>query len=99
MARLVVEFDGLLKMVMSAAKVAEIKAGGAGNAVRDQGLGAIGPGRRFAQEKLRHFAKRCGFAAVHMPNPKAKLGGKPFRGVFLSARQFARAKAALVSGA
>src|SRR6516164_11106357 len=47
MARLVVELDGLLKMVMGAAKVAEIKAGDAGNAVRDQGLGAIRPGRGF----------------------------------------------------
>src|ERR1700747_334513 len=66
-ARLVVELDGLLKMVMGAGKVAEVKAGGAANAVRDQGLGAIGPGGGFAQEKLRHFAQRLGFAAVHMP--------------------------------
>src|SRR6516164_2945005 len=36
MARLVVELDGLLKMVMGADKVAEMKAGDAGNAVRDQ---------------------------------------------------------------
>jgi len=43
MARMVVELDGLLKMVMGASKVAEVKTGGAGNAVRDQGLGAIGP--------------------------------------------------------
>src|SRR5215472_5612457 len=56
MARLVVEFYGLLKMVMRAGKVAEIPAGDAGSALSDQGLGAIGPGRGFAQEKLRDFA-------------------------------------------
>ena len=92
LARLVVELDGLLKMVMGAGKVAEVKAGGAGNAVRDQGLGAIGPGRGFAQEKLRHFAQRCRFAAVHMPHPNTVIGGEPFRGVFLPARQFAGAR-------
>ena len=92
MARLVVELDGLLKMVMGAGKVAEIKAGEAGNAVRDQGLGTIRPGRGFAQEKLRHFAHRCGFAAVQMPGPKTVIGGEPFRGVFLPARQFAGAR-------
>jgi hypothetical protein len=69
MARLVVELDGLLKMVMGAGKVAEVKAGGAGNAVRDQGLGAIGPGRGFAQEKLRHFAQRRGFAVCPTQTP------------------------------
>jgi hypothetical protein len=92
MARLVVELDGLLKMVMSAGKVAEIKAGAAGTAVRDQGLGAIRPGRGLAQEKLGHFAHRCGLAAVQMPHPKAVIGGEPFRGVFLPARQFAGAR-------
>src|SRR6516165_12795836 len=38
MARRVVEFDGLLKMLVSVGKVAEIKVVGAGDAVRDQGL-------------------------------------------------------------
>jgi len=47
-ARRVVEFDGLLKMIMSGEVVAEINAGVAANAVRDQGLGAIRPGRGFA---------------------------------------------------
>ena len=70
MARLVVEFDGLLKMVVGAGKIAEIKAGDAGNAVCDQSLGAIRLGRGFAQEKLRHFAQRCGFAAGEMCPPK-----------------------------
>src|SRR5215471_3961347 len=54
MARLVVELDGLLKMLMGAGKIAEINAGVAGNAVRDQGLGTIRPSRRFAEEKLRY---------------------------------------------
>jgi hypothetical protein len=58
MARLVVELDALLIMVMSAGKITEIKAGGTGIAVRDQGLGAIRLGRGFAQEKLGHFAQR-----------------------------------------
>src|SRR6516162_3054343 len=92
MARLVVEFDGLLKMVMGAGKVAEVKAGGAEVAVSDQGLGAIRTGRGFTQEKLGHFAERYGFAAVHMPHPNAVIGGEPFRGVFLPARQFAGAR-------
>src|SRR6516162_7516113 len=65
-ARPVVERDGLLIMLMGDGKVAEIKAGGAGNAVRDQGLGAIRPGCGFAQQKLGYFAHRCGFAAVQM---------------------------------
>jgi len=86
-------------MVMGAGKIAEIPAGDAGNAMSDRGLGAIGPGCGFAQEKLGHFAHRCGFTAVRMANPKTVIGGKPFRGVFHQARQFARAKAALVSGA
>src|ERR1700756_3508043 len=46
MARLVVELDGLVKMLMSAGEVAEIDAGVAGNAVRDQSLGIIRPSRR-----------------------------------------------------
>ena len=84
-----VELDGLLKMLMSAGKVAEIKADAARNAVRDQGLGTIRPGCGFAQEKLRDFAHRCGFAAVQMPDPKAVIGGEPFRGILLPARQLA----------
>jgi hypothetical protein len=78
MARLVVELDGLLKMTMSAGKVAELKAIAAGNTVRDQGLGTIRPGRDFAQEKLRHFAHRCRFAAAQMPAPKTVIGGETF---------------------
>src|SRR5262249_51633647 len=66
MARRVVEFDGLLKMVMGAGKVAEIKAVDAGRTVRDQGLRTIRPGRGFAQEKLGHFTHRRGFAAGQM---------------------------------
>ena len=58
----------------------------------DQDLGAIGPGRGFAQEKLRHFAHRRGFAAVHMSHPNAVIGGEPFRGVFFPARQLAGAR-------
>jgi len=88
MARLVVELDGLLKMVMGAGKIAEINAGEAENAVRDQGLGAIRLRRGFAQEKLGNFAHRCGFAARQVPRPKTVIGAEPFRGVFLSARQF-----------
>src|SRR6516164_9716938 len=80
MARLVVELDGLLKMPMGAGKIAELKASAAGNAVRDQGLGTIRPGRGLAQEKLSHFAHRCRFAAAQMPAPKTVIGGEPFRG-------------------
>jgi len=76
-------------MVMGAGKVAEIPAGVAGSAVSDQGLGAIWPGRGFAQKKLRHFAHLCGFAARLMPDPKAEISGEPFGGVFHLARQFA----------
>src|SRR6516165_7551928 len=60
--------------------------------MRDEGLGAIGPGRRFAQEKLRRFAHRRGFAAIKVPEPKTVIGGEPFRGVFCPARQFASAR-------
>jgi hypothetical protein len=67
MARPVVELQSLLKMVAGAGKVAEIPAGEAEIAVRDQGLGTIWPGQRFVQGKLRQFAQRCGFAAVQMP--------------------------------
>jgi len=88
MARLVVEVDDLLKMVASADKVAEIKAGHAGNAMRDQGLGTVRPGRGFVPEKLGHFAHRCGFAAVQMPCPKTVIGRKPFGGVFHPVREF-----------
>jgi len=91
-ACLIVEFDSLPKMVMSAGKVAEINAGGAGNAVRDQGLGAIRPGRGFVQEKLGHFARRCRFAANMMPDPNTVIGGKSLRRVFHLARQFAGAR-------
>ena len=59
----VIELDGLVKMLMGAGKVAEIPTGLAGNAVREQGLGAIRAGGGFAQEKLRHFAQRGGLAA------------------------------------
>jgi len=45
----VMELDGVLKMPMGAGKVAAIPASGAGNAVCDQGLGTIRPGRGFAQ--------------------------------------------------
>src|SRR5215471_18359208 len=79
MARLVVELDGLLKMVMGAGKFAELKASAAANAVRDQGLGTIRPGRGFAQKKLRDFAHRCRFAATQMPAPKTVIGGEPNR--------------------
>src|SRR5262245_55730349 len=92
MARLVVELDSLLKMVMGAGKVGEIKAGDAETAVRYQGFKAIRAGRGFAQEKLRHFAQRCRFAAVQMPHEKTVIGGEPFRGVFLPVRQFASAR-------
>src|SRR6516165_3785457 len=90
MTRLVVELDGVLKMVMGTGKIAEIKAGSAGNAVCDQRLRAIGPGRGFAQEKLGHFAQRCRFAAGQMPDQKTVICREPFRGVLYLARQFAR---------
>src|SRR5262249_37786180 len=93
MVPLVVELDGLLKMLMGTGKIAELKASAAGNAVRDQPLGTIRLGRGFAQEKLGHFAHRCRFAAAQMPAPKTVVGGEPFRGVFLPARQFAGARA------
>src|SRR6516162_671276 len=92
MACLIVECDTLLKMVMGAGKVAEMKAGDAGNAVRDQGLRTIGPGRGFAQEKFGHFAHRRGFAAIKVPEPKTVMGGEPFRGVFFPVCQFAGAR-------
>src|SRR6516162_7331558 len=89
MARPVVELDGLLIMLMGDGKVAEIKAGGAGNAVRDQGLGAIRPGPGFAQEELGYLAHRCGFAAVQMPDPQTVIGGETLRGVLHLVGQFA----------
>src|SRR6516225_8562706 len=61
-ARLVVELESFLKMLMCVSKIAEIKAGEAGDAMCDRGLGTIRPSGRFAQEKLCHFAQRCGFA-------------------------------------
>src|SRR5215467_14157521 len=92
MACRVVERDSLPKMFVGASKVAEIKAGVAAVAVRDHSLGTIRPSRGFAQEQLGHFADRRGFAAVQMPHPKTVIGGEPFRGVFLPARQFAGAR-------
>src|ERR1700751_3343784 len=92
MALRVVELDGLVKMVVGADEVAEINAGVAGNAVRDQGLRMIWPSRRFAQEKLGHLAHRCRFAAVQMRPPKTVIGGETLRGVYLPARQFAEAR-------
>ena len=77
---------------MGAGKIAEIKAGGAGNAVRDQGLGTIRLARGFAQEQLGDFAHRCRFAAGEMPGPKTVIGGETLRGVFHPARQFAGAR-------
>src|SRR6516162_10114041 len=91
-ARLVVEFETLLRMVVSTGKIAEMKAGDAGNAVRDQGLRTIGPRRGFAQEKLGHFAHRRGFAAIKVPEPKTVIGGETLRGVFHLVRQFAGAR-------
>src|SRR6516164_1169785 len=91
MARPVVELDGFLKMLMGAGKVAELKAIASENAVGDQGLGTIRPGRGFAQEKLRDFAHRCRFAAGQMPDPDTVIGGEPFRWVFHLVRQFAGA--------
>jgi hypothetical protein len=88
MARLVVELDGLLKMVMGDGKVAEVKAGGAGNAVSDQGFGAIGPDRGFAQEQLGDFTRRCGFAAREVPDPETVIGGEPFRDVIVYPRRY-----------
>src|SRR6516165_6046136 len=86
------EFEGLLKMLMGASKVAEIPVGDAGSAVRDQGLGAIRPSHGFAQEKLRHFARWCGFVACNVPEPDPIICRKPFRRVFYSVRQFAGAR-------
>src|SRR3974377_1598424 len=82
MARLVVEFDGLLKMVMSADKVAEAKAVNAGNAMSDQGLGTIRLGCGFAQEKLRYFAHPSMFATDGRSDVKTGIGGKTFGGGF-----------------
>jgi len=48
MARLIVELESFLKIVVGAGKVTEIKAGEAGGAMSDQGLGAIWPGHSFA---------------------------------------------------
>src|SRR5262249_14246474 len=64
MACAVVEIDSLLKMIMGAGKIAEMKASDPGNAMRDQSLGTIRLVRGFAQEQLGHFAHRHGFATV-----------------------------------
>jgi hypothetical protein len=47
--------------------------------------------RERAHQK-RHRAHGCGFAAVQMPRNKTVIGGEPFRGVFLPARQLAGAR-------
>jgi hypothetical protein len=90
--RRVVELDGPLKMVMGAGKIAEIKAGRAGNAVCDQGLGTMRPGRGFAQQKLGHFADGCRFAAHKMPDPETVISGETLHRVFHPACQFAGAR-------
>ena len=77
--RWVVKFDSLLKMIMSAGEVAEINARIAASAVRDQGLGEIGPGRGLAQEQLGRFSHRRGFAARIVRRPKTEISGEPFR--------------------
>ena len=92
MARRIVELDALPKMLMGAGKVADMKAGVAGNAVRDHHLEAIRPRGGFAQEKLGHFVHRCGFAAVQMPRPKTVIGGETLGDVLHPARQFAGAR-------
>jgi len=61
-------------------------------AISDQGLGTIRSRRGFAQEELGHFAHRCWFTAVQMPDPKTEIGGEPFRGVFYLVRQSAGAR-------
>src|SRR6516162_9064366 len=91
MARLVVELDGLLKMVMSAGKVAEAKAVNSRNAMSDQGLRTIRLGCGFAQEKLRYFAHPSMFATDGRSDIKTVIGGKSFGGVFHPTRQFAGA--------
>src|SRR6516164_1234266 len=91
MTRLVVECDSLLKMVMGAGKISQIPAGVAANAMSDQGLGAIRLRCGFAQEKLRHFARRGMFATGEVPHPKTIIGGEPLRWVD-AARQFAGAR-------
>src|SRR5215469_17188737 len=88
----IVELDSLLKMLMGVGKVAEIKAGDAGNSVCDRGLGAIRPGLGFAQKKPGHFARRCGFTAGQMPDPETVIGGETLRGAFRLVRQFAGAR-------
>src|SRR5262249_38823240 len=92
MARVVVEGDGFLEMLMGAGKIAEVKVGGAGDAVCDQGLRAIGLRCGFSEEKLGYFAYRCRFGAVQMPHEKTVIGGESFRGIFFLARQFTRAR-------
>ena len=92
MARLVVECDSLLKMVMGAGKISQIPAGVAANAMSDQGLGAIRLRCGFAQEKFCHFARRGMFATGEVPHKKTEIGGEPLRRVFDPARQFAGAR-------
>src|SRR5262249_37471802 len=60
-------------------KIAEVKTGLAGKAVRDHNLGTIRPGRSFTQEELDHFARRCGFSAGQMPDPKTAIRARECR--------------------
>src|SRR5690242_2242601 len=85
----VIEFDGLLKMVMSAGKVSEIQTGEAGTAMRDHSLRTIRPSHGFAQEQIGDFAERFRFATVQMSHPKTVISGESFRGVLHPVRQFA----------
>jgi hypothetical protein len=89
MARRVVEFEGLPKLLMGGAKVVKIKAGGAEHAVGDQGFGAIGAGCGLAQEQLDDFAHRRGFAAIKVPREETVISRETLRNVFFPARQFA----------
>jgi len=47
--------------------------------VRDHNLGTIRPGRSFTQEELDHFARRCGFSAGQMPDPKTAIRARECR--------------------
>ena len=67
MACLIVELDSLLEMLMGARKVTEIKAGVAGNAVSDQGLGAIG--RAVASRKKSSAISRNGAGSERFKCP------------------------------
>jgi len=71
MARLVIELDGLLKMVMGAGKIAELKAGAAGNVVHDQGLGAIRLG--CASRRKSSAISRIGAGSPRVKCPPQRL--------------------------